>query len=322
MRAKLFAFSLVFVVVTSVSSQQTAPTPSPLQQKADSLFLASDYAKAIPAYEAFFKKDVTSPISWNRYGFSLQKTGAIDKAATAYQRALDLKPTGGLLLIVLSRVAMIHGMKNEVEPFFATIDSMIRAGYADITGYDTTSEYASMKTDPRYATLRPRVESNAFPCRHNPKFRLFDFWIGEWVVNPTATPATIAGWSKIEMMAGGCGILENWTSNPAGGAASGPFEGKSINYFDSARGGWQQYWVGSAPMGTPMLWFYNGQYDENLKAMVFETDPGPGPNGEKQLGRLRFFNQGTDQVRQWSESSTDYGATWVTSYDFTYKRKK
>jgi hypothetical protein len=51
----------------------------------------------------------------------------------------------------------------------------------------------------------------------------------------------------------------------------------------------------------------------------FETTT---PQGGKKLVHFHFYNKSPDQVRQFHETSNDEGKTWVTTYDFTYKRKK
>src|SRR5262249_39373587 len=69
-----------------------------------------------------------------------------------------------------------------------------------------------------------------------PEAKQFDFWIGDWeVTNPAGK---IAGTSRIESMAGGRGLLENWTG------ASG-YTGKSLNAWNGKLKQWQQFWVGS-----------------------------------------------------------------------------
>ena len=65
--------------------------------------------------------------------------------------------------------------------------------------------------------------------------RQFDFWLGEWAVfNPVGTKA---GSSRVERMADGWGLLENWTST--GGAS-----GKSLNAWIPRLKQWRQFWVG------------------------------------------------------------------------------
>jgi hypothetical protein len=144
----------------------------------------------------------------------------------------------------------------------------------------------------------------------NAKAREFDFWIGEWDAFVTGTN-TLAGKSKIEMASGGCMILENWTSV---GAA---FNGKSMNFVDPVTQKWKQIWVGSG--GVNASEFLNGEFKDGAMRFEFETSDA---KGNKQGVHFYFYNLGTDQVRQFHETSTDGGKTWTTTYDFTYKRTK
>ena len=73
-----------------------------------------------------------------------------------------------------------------------------------------------------------------FDCS-GPEYRQFDFWVGDWdVFNPAGQKV---GVNIIQMFAGGCGVLENWTN--AGGG-----DGKSINYYDASTQKWYQHWIG------------------------------------------------------------------------------
>ena len=106
-------------------------------------------------------------------------------------------------------------------------------------------------------------------------------------------------------------ILENWTS------AGSSFSGKSMNFVDPVTNKWKQIWVGSN--GINASEFTNGEYRDG--AMRFECDS-TNAQGMKTLIHFYFFNQTPDQMRQFHETSTDGGKTWVTTYDFTYKRVK
>lgn len=68
-----------------------------------------------------------------------------------------------------------------------------------------------------------------------------------------------------------------------------------------------------------MIHFYGGLKEG---VMDFYTDDQPQPEGTKLRRHLQFFKQGADQVRQFSQGSTDGGKTWSVEYDFTYNRKK
>ena len=142
----------------------------------------------------------------------------------------------------------------------------------------------------------------------NAHTREFDFWIGEWDVYSTGGNQ-IVGSSKIEMEAGGCFILENWT------AIGFPNTGKSMNFVDPVTNKWKQVWVGS---GGAVTEYINGVYKDSV--MEFESSSITPPGNMKI--RFRFFNQGANQVRQFQESSTDDGKTWSVAYDLTYIRKK
>jgi hypothetical protein len=145
------------------------------------------------------------------------------------------------------------------------------------------------------------------PCLYSPEARQFNFWVGEWDVY---TPAGgKAGYSKIEQIAGGCGILENWTSALSGSG------GKSLNFYDAETKKWHQYWIGSD--GIPHR--FAGVYADG--AMRFEREPYM-QNGRRMLGRLTFFNLDANTVRQLAEASDDDGKTWKVSYDFKYVRTK
>ncbi len=147
-----------------------------------------------------------------------------------------------------------------------------------------------------------------FPCMVNAHAREFDFWVGEWDVFVTGTQRQ-AGHSLVQMISGGCALLENWDS-PAS-------TGKSINFIDPNTNKWKQSWAGSYANGVQE--FVNGEYKDSAMHFDYETEM---HSGNKITGRFIFYNQGPDQVRQFSESSTDGGKTWTTNYDFTYIRKK
>jgi len=81
--------------------------------------------------------------------------------------------------------------------------------------------------------------------------RQFDFWIGEWeVTTPDGKPA---GSSRIERIANGAGLLENWTGYPAPTGGNG----KSLNAYNQAKKQWQQFWVavGAACWSWAAAWW-------------------------------------------------------------------
>ncbi len=65
--------------------------------------------------------------------------------------------------------------------------------------------------------------------------------------------------------------------------------------------------------------FVNGEYKDSAMRFDFTTIDA---KGNKIIGRFIFYNRGSNQVRQFNETSNDDGKTWTISYDFTYIRKK
>jgi hypothetical protein len=160
------------------------------------------------------------------------------------------------------------------------------------------------------APVRTRAFQAAAPCANDPSFHAFDFWIGEWDVQPTgATRAPIGSGatSIVESQLGGCVIQENWLPTVGRGAA-----GKSFNIYNSVTNQWEQYYVDASGRIT----YYKGAFKEDgnlyLEAEQF---------GTTNRIRMTFFNQGPTQVRQLGQSSSDGGATWRVTFDLTYIRK-
>jgi hypothetical protein len=144
------------------------------------------------------------------------------------------------------------------------------------------------------------------PCLTSPERRQFDFWVGEWdVMTPSGG---LAGHSSVQVISGGCALLENWTSTRGG-------HGKSINAYNAATKQWQQYWIGQDGNVT--------EYRESSwsgKALSFlARTPVAGGSGVS-LQRLTFTPMTDGTVRQLGEISADEGKTWKTAYDFRYHR--
>lgn len=135
----------------------------------------------------------------------------------------------------------------------------------------------------------------------DPRSRQFDFWVGSWeVVNANGT---IAGRDRVESILDGCVLQETWsgTSKSAG---------TSLNFFDTNRGKWRQFWVWRE--GTT-LELEGGLVDG---AMVLEGDSTE--DGKALRNRITWTDPPGERVRQRWEVSADGGATWKTIFEGTY----
>ncbi len=298
---------IIFLLSVSAISAQSKKASLP---QADSLFFSQNWKEAIPVYEKILKTEPANSLAWNRLGFSYHNLSNYDKAIENYLKALNNKPAPSLETIIQSRLARVYAVKHDLDKSFTSLDKGIALGYSNLTELETQKDFENIRMDQRYKDAWKRANINAYPCMGNAQARQFDFWIGEWDAFVTGTN-NLAGHSKIELASGGCMILENWT------AMGAPFSGKSMNFVDPVSGKWKQLWVGSG--GVNASEFLNGEYREDAMRFEFET---ASPQGAKTLVHFYFFNQGPDQVRQFHETSVDEGKTWVTTYDFTYKRKR
>jgi hypothetical protein len=147
--------------------------------------------------------------------------------------------------------------------------------------------------------------ATAQPTPLPPESRQFDFWLGEWdVTTPDGKPA---GTSRIESIAGGAGLLENWQDIDGS-------SGKSLNVYNPAKKQWQQFWVGT---GGGVLELAGGMVAGN---MVLGGEHLAG--GKPLLEKITWRPNVDGSVRQHWEQSTDGGKTWTTAFDGLYRRKK
>ena len=276
--------------------------------KADSLFIAANYLLAKQVYESTLKDTTQNPLAWNRFGFSNYNVKNYGEALRCFEKSLSQDPPPPLKAIVYSRMARIYAVQNDNAKTFVALNSAVNLGYSNAKEMDTLAEYNKVRSQAYFKHLREQVYINANPCMADAHAREFDFWLGEWDVYVTGTQQH-TGHSLIQMVSGGCAILENWDS-PAS-------TGKSINFIDPNTNKWKQSWSGSYTNGNQE--FTNGEYRDSAIHFDFETKDA---QGNKIIGSFIFYNQGPNQVRQFSETSSDNGKTWTTNYDFTYIRKK
>jgi tetratricopeptide (TPR) repeat protein len=306
--------SCFFTIVLLMSNSQLTAQSSikgsakDLMRTADSLYFAQDWLNAQEIYKSLLKDTSRNSIAWNRLAFSNYNLGNTDEALQGFQKALTNNPIPQVKASALSRMTRIHAMKNENQKAITDLDSAVSAGYTNLAEMDSLKEFNSLRNEPSFVKLRAKMYGIAYPCMIDPHAREFDFWAGTWDVYPTGAKNTV-GQSVVQIISGGCALLENWTS-PAS-------TGKSINYVDPVTNKWKQAWAGSYAGGIQE--FLNGEYKDSAMRFSFEYKDA---QGRRIIGRFMFFNEGPDQVRQFNETSADDGKTWTTSYDFTYIRKK
>ena len=147
------------------------------------------------------------------------------------------------------------------------------------------------------------------PCLSDARYRVFDFWVGEWDVRPTKRPEQPPSQSRIEKIEDGCVIYEQYTT------AQG-YSGRSFNAYDPERKEWQQFYVDN----TGGIHHYRGQAKDGNLYFEAAAVSLPGEAAPVRL-KMTFVNQGPDKLRQHFQKSSDGGKTWQPTWDFTYTRR-
>jgi Tetratricopeptide repeat len=300
---------LSMLLSVCVHAQSTLQNPQNSSfARADSLFAIRHWKEAKRIYETTLRDTTNNPLEWNRLGFSDLNLGYYADALKCFSRSLAQNPPTPLKAIVFSRMARIFAHEGNKREALANLDSAAASSYFNLWELDSLPDFSSIRNDAHFKKIRQQVFAVLYPCMSDPHARQFDFWIGEWDVYQTGTN-NYQGHSLIQMIAGGCALLENWDSQNS--------TGKSINFIDPVTNTWKQTWAGSYTAGIQE--FVNGKYEDSAMRFSFQSTDS---KGNITIGRFIFYNEGPEQVRQFNETSTDGGKTWTTGYDFTYRRKK
>jgi tetratricopeptide (TPR) repeat protein len=300
------ALLLVVLSARPAFAQQPPAQPTAQEQSAAKLLSASDWPGALVAYRALVASEPTNPRAAFGLGVALHETGTFADAVESFTKAeqLGFQPVSQARF----RKARSHARAGDAEKALTALEQIAQAGFAN-TAVLAMPDLNSLRELPRFRAFEKRVNANARPCDADPNYRAFDFWIGEWDVQPTGPqrgPLGSGATSVIERQLDGCVIQENWLPQ-------GPGAGKSFNIYNTVTKLWEQYYVDTRGGIT----HYTGRFREDghlyLEAKQFAS-----PN----LLRMTFFNQGPSQVRQLGHTSTDGGKTWNVSFDLTYIRKK
>jgi len=300
----LFAICCCFclMLICAFSSLAQSPqifSPTP---EADSLYKEHKWAEAAKAYEAVTQKDAGHGRAWYRLGMSLHAMGKYDQAVNALKRAVEITKRPAMMYNLAAALAR----SNQKDESLMWLLNSLNRGFAPGSPLETEADFFNLHDEPRFKEASALADKIARPCMFKPEHRQFDFWIGEWnVLNPAGDQV---GTSSILNVAEGCIILENWT-NLQGQT------GKSLNFYNSVKGKWQQTWVGHDGDVLELA----GEYKDGAMLFTGETIDS---TGKKTLEKLTFFNLSAERVRQLWQQSTDGGKTWMVVFDGLYIRRK
>jgi tetratricopeptide (TPR) repeat protein len=279
-----------------------------VDKTANAAYQAKDWLAAQPLYEQLAQSEPSSTRNWYRLGVCSESLGQHEKALGAFENA---KAKGLPVSLVGYNIAVALAGTGQSAKAMDELAEAVKQGYAQPDQLTADPALNSIRGDARFPALVEHAKHNQTPCVYQAENRQFDFWVGDWDVVASKGNAP-AGLSHIERAIGDCVIWENW--NSLGNAG---YVGKSYNVYNSSLKRWEQFWVDNQ---GGMIHFYGGLNQDGV--MDFYTDEIPQPDGTKLKRHLQFIKLGQDQVRQFSQGSTDAGRTWNVEYDLTYNRKK
>ena len=255
----------------SAHAQTTTASAPPADQlaRANQLFVAADWNGVLAAYETLLKSFPNHALSRFRVGVAQLELGRLDDAEQNLGEGERLGVFAGMAAY---RLAQVHAERGQEDKAIAELERAVGARFVtSVPALEGDKHLASLKKHARWTGLLASFDALARPCMHDPRFREFDFWIGDWDVRPTGQPpAGPAARNTVTLEERGCVVMEHW--NAPGGS-----HGQSFNIFDRSIGMWRQTWV-DAQGGQHD---YRGRLNNGNMAFIGDV---PAPNG--QLGRV------------------------------------
>jgi tetratricopeptide (TPR) repeat protein len=305
---KTFTTLISFLLVVTAMAVHAQTTPALLL--ADSLYSNREWASAKMKYADYLLKDSSNSMVWNRMGYCNQNLGYYTEAISNYNEALLHHPQTVVKSSAMFRKAMAYSLMNNPEEAADWAIQATKTGYNSLNDLDSLAAFKNFRASAHFPETRKIIYEIIYPCSREPRNHDFDFWIGDWDCYRTGTKV-LSGYSHVEAMAGGCAVLENYTSVQA-------YSGKSFNYYDTISGKWMQDWIGSGGPGDRQH-FYNGEFKNGTMHFQYEIKD---QKGEKTKGNFIFYFISRDSVRQYQDVTDDQGKTVSVTYDLTYLRKK
>ena len=255
------------------------------------------WQQAADLYGRLVAKDPSAENLWH-LGRADLGAGKNEDARQALQQALAKSPGDLRAQFYMAAALANTGDKGGA---FDLLEKTVKQG---ITGQNISSfpELAPLHDDPRYASLLAEADRLAHPCPTDPRYRSFDFWLGDWDVYVNGEKTTAH--NHISSDLSGCLIRERW---------SGGGDGESLNFFNPHSGKWHQSYVDD---GGSTVW-----YDGNPTGPgVMHMEGGYADiDGSTGLARVTWTKNPDGSVHHFIERSTDGGKTWSVYFDAVYK---
>lgn len=195
---------------------------------------------------------------------------------------------------------------GDADSAVEVLERLHAGGFSAVGIIEGDEALATLAGVPEFDALVAKMSVTAYPCAHDPEFRAFDFWLGEWDVYLAG--GALAGHNVIAAEQRGCVLVENWSSATGG-------SGTSINYLDRTSDEWVQIW-------------------NDASGNQIHIRGGMTEDGMLLSGTIHYVASGTTadfrglwtplddgRVRQFFEQSSDGGNSWSPWFEGYYVRR-
>ena len=171
MRSWLVLIGMLFASIAAAQSdiRQSVLDAAGHQQWDKAMLLASKWIDTdSSSAEAYFYR-----------GLALVRTGQYAAAGAPFLKARSLHyPVPNAIDFNLAKVAAQTGDPDQA---ITLLQKLADRGFGS-PGLLNDPAFAPLQDRKEFPSIRNQVEANKFPCLADPKFRQFDFWIGDWDV--------------------------------------------------------------------------------------------------------------------------------------------
>jgi hypothetical protein len=256
-----------------------------------------EWKQAAALYRELVRKDPSADNLWH-LGRAELGLGQDAEGKITLQQSLAKVPDD---LHARFYLALADAKTGDTDGAFAELERAVKGGLP-AQSIESNPVLAGLHGDPRYSALLAEADRLAHPCPSDPRYRAFDFWLGDWDVYVGG--AKIPAHNHISRDLSGCLIRERW---------SGGGDGESLNYFNAHSGTWHQNYVDD---GGSTVW-----YEGNPTAPgVMHMEGGyANVDGTTGLARVTWTRNPDGSVHHFIERSTDGGKTWGTYFDAVYR---
>jgi len=151
---------LAFGAPRVLRAQGSAPPAAATIPTAMAHFYRGDAAGAAKILESVTKAEPDNVSAWRLLGLCYRTSGQLDRARTAYGRAMTLEPASATTMFNL---AGVYALEKQADSAFAMLARVRASHNYDMTQLEVDSAYTSLRSDARYEPLLPTPADFANP---------------------------------------------------------------------------------------------------------------------------------------------------------------